>query len=90
MRDTTRLQVVRQGGPERLDVLLEELERDLWDLRLLTFAEAGKVLNRSESTVRRRVDDGAIAAVLEGDEQRIRASELRRYIESLANGGGSH
>lgn len=90
MTETTRLQVVRQGSPERLDVLLAELEKDLWDLRLLNMREVAKVLGISESGARRRVAEGYIPAQLEGGRLKVQASRLRAYIESLPDGGGSH
>lgn len=90
MRDTTRLQVVRQGGAADLDVLGEELKARLEEMRLLTFHEVAAVIRRSEATVRRRVNDGHLPSVLEGGQQRVRMSDLRAYIESLPDGGGSH
>lgn len=49
---------------------------------LLTVAEAARRLRVSEETIRRRVDDGTLAAVRLGSVRRVFASELDRLLET--------
>ena len=50
---------------------------------LLTVAQTGQILGCSTRTVRRRISDGSLAAVLEHDRTMIRADDLRAYIDAL-------
>jgi len=48
----------------------------------LTISQAAGILNISVQTVKRRIAAGRIQARKEGQEWRISASELQRYIRS--------
>ncbi len=50
---------------------------------LMSISQAAEVLGRSPKTVRRRVDDGALPAVIENGRIMIRGDELLAYIEGL-------
>jgi len=50
---------------------------------LLTVAQTGQILGCSLRTVRRRIADGSIPAVLEHDRTMVRADDLRGYIDGL-------
>lgn len=65
----------------------EELPAVLSVPVLLTVAQAGQVLGCSPWTVRRRIADGSIPAVLEHGRTMVRADELRAYIDALARVG---
>ena len=54
---------------------------------LLSVAQTGQILGCSTRTVRRRIADGSLPAVLEHDRTMIRADELRAYIDALARIG---
>ncbi len=53
--------------------------------RLLTLAEAARLLGRHPATLRRRFREGtlALAVVLEDGDPRVRQSDLDVYIRSL-------
>lgn len=51
---------------------------------LLTIATAARLLDCSPRTVRRRIAEGRLSPVIEGDRQMIRADELRAYVDGLA------
>ena len=55
---------------------------------LLSLATAGRLLDCHARTVRRRIDDGSLPAVIEGGRTMIRADDLRRYIDGLDRAGG--
>lgn len=55
---------------------------------LLSIAAAAHVLGVSADTVRRRIDDGALPAVVEGDRLKIRGDDLRAYVDGLRRPGG--
>ena len=57
--------------------------------RLLTLTEAAGVLGWHPRTVRRRIDDGSLPAVVEHGRTLIRGDELRSYIDTLARVGRS-
>jgi excisionase family DNA binding protein len=50
---------------------------------LLSVAATAKVLGVSPDTVRRRIAEGALPALREGDRVVVRADELRNYIDGL-------
>jgi excisionase family DNA binding protein len=50
---------------------------------LVTIPTAAKLLGCSARTVRRRIATGLLPAVIEGGQVKVRADELRRYIEAL-------
>jgi hypothetical protein len=50
---------------------------------LLSVANVGAVLGLSPRTVRRRIADGSIPAVVEHGRTMVRADELRDYIDHL-------
>jgi excisionase family DNA binding protein len=50
---------------------------------LLTVAHAAEVLDCSTRTVRRRIADGALPAVIEAGRLMVRGDELLAYIEAL-------
>jgi excisionase family DNA binding protein len=52
--------------------------------RLLSVATVAHVLDCSTRTVRRRIHDGSLPAVVEGDRIMVRGDDLRAYIDSLA------
>lgn len=52
--------------------------------RLLTVAHVAEVLDCSRTTVRRRIGDGTLPAVRDGQGRvMVRGDELRRYIDAL-------
>lgn len=52
--------------------------------RFVTLVEASRRVGLSEDTIRRRVKDGTIPAVLLAGRYRIREDHLRAWIESAA------
>ena len=52
----------------------------------LTITQVAYRLSVSEMTVKRRIDAGRIQARKEGNEWRIKESELQRYIRSTESG----
>lgn len=50
---------------------------------LLTIATVARLLDCSPRTVRRRIAEGHLSPVIEGDRQMIRADELRAYVDGL-------
>jgi excisionase family DNA binding protein len=50
---------------------------------LLSVAQAGQVLGCSSRTVRRRIADGTLPAVLEHGRVMVRGDDLRAYIDDL-------
>jgi excisionase family DNA binding protein len=56
---------------------------------LLSVAAAANVLGCSTRTLRRRIADGSLPAVLEHDRTMIRGDELRAYIEQLQRPAGA-
>lgn len=50
---------------------------------LISIGRAAEILGRSPKTVRRRIDDGSLPAVVENGRLMVRADELRDYIEGL-------
>jgi hypothetical protein len=56
---------------------------------LLSIATAAKILGRSAHTVRRRINDGSLPAVVEHGQLMVRGDELREYIEGLSRPGGA-
>jgi excisionase family DNA binding protein len=73
---------------ERLRKLAAPLERDP---ALLTVAAAAKMLGCSTKTVRRRIDEGELAGVVEHGAGRprtmLRSEDVRGYVESLDRRG---
>lgn len=51
---------------------------------LLSVAHVATVLDCSTRTVRRRIHDGALPAVIEGERTMVRGDDLKRYVESLS------
>ena len=51
---------------------------------LLSIATTARLLDCSPRTVRRRITEGRLSPVIEGDRQMIRADELRAYVDGLA------
>ena len=51
---------------------------------LLKVATVAKLLDCDPRTVRRRIAEGCLSPVIEGDRQMIRADELRAYVDGLA------
>lgn len=54
---------------------------------LVTVAGAAKMLGVSARTVRRRIDDGTLPAVVEHGRTMVRADELRAYVGNLDRPG---
>jgi excisionase family DNA binding protein len=67
-----------------------ELERDAVVIvpALLSVATVARLLDCSTRTVRRRVDEGALPAVLDHGRLMVRGDELRAYIDRLERVGG--
>jgi excisionase family DNA binding protein len=57
--------------------------------RLLSAAEVGKVLGVSAQTVRRRIHEGELPAVLDHGRLVVRGDELRAFIDGLERVGQS-
>ena len=55
-------------------------------LRVITVAQ---LLDCSPRTVRRRIDDGFLPAVIECGRLMVRGDELRQYVDGLARPGSS-
>ena len=51
--------------------------------RLLSIAKVAEIVGRSPKTVRRRIDDGSLPAVVEHGQLMVRGDELRAYIDGL-------
>lgn len=51
--------------------------------RLLSIAKVAEIVGRSPKTVRRRIDDGSLPAVVEHGQIMVRGDELRAYIDGL-------
>jgi hypothetical protein len=51
--------------------------------RLLAIATVAEIVGRSPRTVRRRIDDGSLPAVIENGQLMVRGDELRAYIDGL-------
>lgn len=51
--------------------------------RLLSIAKVAEIVGRSPKTVRRRIDDGSLLAVVEHGQLMVRGDELRAYIDGL-------
>lgn len=57
--------------------------------RLLSVAAVAEILGRSPKTVRRRISDGTLPAVVEAGQLMVRGDELREYIDGLARPSGT-
>src|SRR3954468_14741750 len=51
--------------------------------RLLSIATVAEIVGRSPRTVRRRIDDGSLPAVVEHGQLMVRGDDLRAYIDGL-------
>jgi Helix-turn-helix domain len=51
--------------------------------RLLSIATVAEIVGRSPKTVRRRIDDGSLPAVVEHGQLMVRGDDLRAYIDGL-------
>ena len=58
--------------------------------RLLTLLEFGKILAKSERSVRRIVNAGEISAYRIGASMRVRESDVDAFIESRRIDSGTH
>jgi hypothetical protein len=56
---------------------------------LLSVAHVAQLLDCSPRTVRRRIAEDLLPAVVEGDRLMVRADDLRAYIDGLARLGGA-
>ena len=56
--------------------------------RLLSIATVAEIVGRSPKTVRRRIDDGSLPAVVEHGQLMVRGDDLRAYIDGLQRPGG--
>jgi excisionase family DNA binding protein len=54
---------------------------------LLTVATVARILDCSPQTVRRRIADGSLAAVIEHGRLMVRADDLRAYVDALQRVG---
>lgn len=50
---------------------------------LLSIAAVARLLDCSSRTVRRRIDDGTLPAVIDHGRMMVRADELRGYVDAL-------
>jgi hypothetical protein len=57
--------------------------------RLLTVSHTAAVLDCSTRTVRRRISEGLLPAVIEGDRLMVRGDDLAAYIDELERRGNS-
>ena len=55
---------------------------------LLSVATVARLLDVSPRTVRRRIADGSLPAVVEHGRVMLRADELRAYVDGLERPGG--
>lgn len=78
----------RIAGSGEVEAAELELDAVLTVPRLLSLAATGRVLGYKERTVRRRIDDGLLPAVLEHGHLKVRGDDLRAYIEKLERVGG--
>jgi excisionase family DNA binding protein len=74
------------------DVLAERVAarlapRDRSGPELLTVSDAAKILGCHPKTVRRRIADRSLPAVVEHGRVMLRADELHRYVEGLERAG---
>jgi hypothetical protein len=60
----------------------------LYVTAVLSVANTGRMLDCSPRTVRRRIAEGVLPAVIENGRTMVRADELRAYIDSLERVGG--
>jgi excisionase family DNA binding protein len=82
---TSKLEKTRHpGGVNALAHVDDELVAAYTVPALLSVATVAKVLECSTRTVRRRIHEGALPAVIEGDRTMVRGDDLKRYVESLA------
>jgi hypothetical protein len=56
---------------------------------LLSVASVARLLECSPRTIRRRISDGLLDAVIEGDRLMVRGDELRAYVEGLRRPGSA-
>jgi excisionase family DNA binding protein len=56
---------------------------------LLTIKRVATVLDCSTRTVRRRIHDGSLPAVIEGERTMVRGDDLQRYIDALGSAGAT-
>ena len=56
---------------------------------LLSVSTVARLLDCSPRTVRRRIAEGSMPAVVEHDRVMVRGDELRQYVEGLARVGSS-
>ena len=56
---------------------------------LLSVARVAELLDCSPRTVRRRIADGTLPAVIEHGRLMVRGDELRAYVEALDRPGGT-
>jgi hypothetical protein len=66
------------AGREMIDLIVEVRVP-----RLLSIATVAEIVGRSPKTVRRRIDDGSLPAVVEHGQLMVRGDDLRAYIEGL-------
>jgi excisionase family DNA binding protein len=56
---------------------------------LLSVATVARLLDCSPRTVRRRIAEGSLPAVVDHGRVMVRGDELRRYVDALERVGGS-
>lgn len=56
---------------------------------LLSVATVGRVLDCHPRTVRRRIHDGSLPAVIDHGRQMVRGDDLRDYVDALQRVNGS-
>ena len=66
------------AGREMVDLIVEVRVP-----RLLSISTVAEIVGRSPKTVRRRIDDGSLPAVVEHGQLMVRGDDLRAYIDGL-------
>jgi excisionase family DNA binding protein len=56
---------------------------------LLSVAHVAELLDCSSRTIRRRIDEGDLPAVIDHGKVKVRGDDLRAYIDALDRPGGS-
>jgi hypothetical protein len=66
------------GGAYEVDLIAEVCVP-----RLLSIAKVAEIVGRSPKTMRRRIDDGSLPAVVEHGQLMVHGDDLRAYIDGL-------
>lgn len=58
-------------------------QKNVLNVKFLSIKQVAEILDVSERTVRRRLDEGCFVAIQEGGRYRILQSSLEEYIQRL-------